>query len=93
MLYSGKIYTDDKNFTRPPVVTVATVATNLNSACGDKEVLSARDQVQDRESFSGSVFCAKHQGYRGDTTIAIFTLFKNPIIIFFLFRSNINIMM
>ena len=28
-LFSGKIYTVDKNFTRPPVVTVAT---NLNSA-------------------------------------------------------------
>ena len=28
--------------------------------CGDKEVLSARDQVQDRESFSESLFCAKH---------------------------------
>ena len=29
-LFSGKIYTPQTNFTRPPVVTVAT---NLNSAC------------------------------------------------------------
>ena len=43
-LFSGKIYTPGTNFTRPPVVTVAT---NLNSASIDKisKLLSAISQT------------------------------------------------